>query len=127
MDREGPGYSAGIGAMVTLGLSFLPFSPLAGGVVAANGADGYRSGLKLGTVAGVLAAIPLATLFVPALAIAGWLGFGLPPSSPAYDLFLALVALFFLLYTVGLSVVGGVAGVWLRDRRGWDLDPSRWL
>lgn len=119
---------AGMGALVTIGLSALPFSPAVGGAVTAFRRDGgYLSGFGVGFVAGFLAMLPLLALFVPALATAGFLGFGVPPSSPAYDVFLALVFLFFLLYTVGLSALGGVTGVWIRDNTAWDLDPARWI
>jgi hypothetical protein len=119
---------AGWGALVTLALSFLPFSSILGGAVAANRyGGGYASGLWLGTLAGVGAMVPLLALFLPALTIAGWLGFGIPPSSPAYGLFLALVGTFFLLYTVGLSAVGGLGGIWARQNTDWNLDPERWL
>ena len=128
MDRDGLWYNGGVGALVTVALSFVPFSSVLGGAVAANGVDGgYLSGLKLGTSAGVLAAVPLLALFVPALAVVRWLGFGIPASSSAYDLFLALVFLLFLLYTVGLSALGGLVGVRIRERTSWDLDPSRWI
>lgn len=127
MDRDGLLFNGGVGAAVTLALSMVPFSSLAGGAVAASGTEGrYGSGIAAGFVAGLFAMIPLLALFVPSLAIAGRFGFGIAPSSPAYDLYLALVFAFFLLYTVGLSVVGGVAGIWIRDRTAWDLDlPSR--
>ncbi len=48
------------------------------------------------------------------------------PRLPLY-LFLALVFVFFLLYTVGLSAVGGLGGVWTRANTDWNLDPIRWL
>lgn len=119
---------AGWGALVTLTLSIFPFSSVVGGAVAANRhGGGYASGLWLGTLAGVAAMVPLLALFVPSLAIAGWLGFGIPPSSPGYGLFLVLVFAFFLAYTVGLSAVGGLGGTWLGRHTGWNLDPTRWL
>jgi hypothetical protein len=71
--------------------------------------------------------VPLLALFVPALYIAGLLGFGISPSSPAYDVFLGLVFGFFLVYTVGISALGGLCGVWARSNTDWDLDPGRWL
>ncbi|MFC7076304.1 DUF5518 domain-containing protein [Haloarcula halophila] len=118
---------AGTGALVTIVLSFLPFSSIAGGAVAAHrDGGGYTRGLWVGTLAGVAAMLPLLVLFVPALYIAGLLGFGIPPSAPAYDLFLGLVFGFFLAYTVGISAVGGVCGVWVRRNRDWNLDPGRW-
>ncbi|MBV0922636.1 hypothetical protein KTS45_00335 [Halomicroarcula limicola] len=74
------------------------------------------------TLAGVAAMVPLLALYV-----AGALGVGVPPSSPAYDLFLGLVFGFFLAYAVGLSTVGGLGGTWMRRHTDWNLDPSRWL
>ena len=119
---------AGWGALVTLGLSIVPFSSVAGGVVAAHRhGGGYRSGLWLGTLAGVAAMVPLFALFLPLLYVVGLLGLGIRPSSPGYGIFLALVFGFFLLYTVGLSAVGGLGGTWLRRHTEWDLDPVRWL
>ncbi len=119
---------AGWGALVTLVLSVFPFSSLVGGAVAASRHNGgYSSGLWLGTLAGVGAMVPLLVLFVPTLFIAGLLGVGIPPSAPGYRLFLALVFAFFLAYTVGLSAVGGLVGVWASENTDWNLDPSRWL
>ena len=119
---------AGWGALVTLALSILPFSSVVGGAVAAHRQDGsYVRGLWLGTLAGVAAMVPLLALFIPSLYIAGLLGFGIPPSSPGYGIFLALVFAFFLLYTVGLSALGGLGGTWAGRNTDWNLDPARWL
>ena len=120
--------NAGVGALVTVALSFIPFSSMAGGAVAAaNHGGSYRTGLWLGTLAGACAMVPLLALFIPALYIAGLLGFGIAPGAPGYDLFLALVFGFFLLYTVGLSALGGLAGVWVSAHTDWQLDADRWL
>jgi hypothetical protein len=119
---------AGWGAAVTVVLSVIPFSPLVGGAVATSRREGgYVAGLGVGSIAGVIAAIPLLALFVPALGIAGLLGFGIAPSSSAYGVFLAIVFGLFGLYTVGLSALGGVGGVWARANTDWNLDPTRWL
>lgn len=119
---------AAVGAAVTVGLSVIPFSSVIGGAVAANRhGGGYANGAWLGLLAGTVATVPLLVLFVPALYIAGALGFGVPPSSPAYDLFIALVVAFFLLYTAGLSALGGLVGAWANAHTDWSLDPSRWL
>lgn len=123
--RDGLAFAAGYGALVTVGLSFVPFSSLLGGAVAAVRYDrGYGRGLAVGVLAGVGAAIPLGALFVPALWIARWLGFGIDPTAPAYPLFLAIVGALFLLYTVGLSALGGVAGVWADANTDLPLDPA---
>ena len=119
---------AGWGALVTLALSVIPGSSVIGGAVAAHrrGA-GYRSGFAVGAVAGTLAALPLLVLFLPALFVAGLFGLGLPPGSPAYGVFLVLLAALFLGYTVGLSALGGLLGVWVTANTDWHLDPARWL
>ena len=119
---------AGWGAAVTVVLSVLPFSPVVGGAVASyRRKSGYAAGLGVGLLSGIVAALPLLVLFVPTLLFVGWLGYGIPPSSPAYDLFLAIVFGLFGLYTVGLSGLGGLGGVWARIHTDWDLDPARWL
>ena len=119
---------ATVGAGVTLALSFLPLSSLAGGATAAyRDGGGYARALGLGALSGVAAGVPLLALFAPALWIAGRLGFGIPPSSPAYDLFLAISFALFAVYTVGLSAVGGLAGTWLRRHTSLDLDPTSLL
>ncbi|WP_135303164.1 DUF5518 domain-containing protein [Haloarcula amylovorans] len=119
---------AGWGALVTLVLSMIPFSSFVGGAVAAHRhGSGYATGLWIGMLAGIAAMVPLLVLFVPALYVASVLGFGISPSSPAYDLFLGLVFGFFLAYTVGLSAVGGLGGAWTRRHTDWNLDPNRWL
>jgi hypothetical protein len=118
----------GWGAVVTLALSVLPFSPVVGGAVAANRhGGGYAVGLALGALAGVVAMVPLLGLFVPALYVAGRLGFGIPPGAPGYELFLAIVFALFLAYTVGLSALGGLGGAWASANTDWNLDPGRWL
>ena len=126
--RDGLLADVGAGAAVTFVLSFLPCSSVLGGAVTAfRRESGYLGGFGLGVAAGAAAAVPLLALFVPALFVAGWLGFGVAPSSPAYGVFVALVFAFFCLYTVGLGGVGGLVGVWARDNTTWDLDPARWL
>lgn len=119
---------AGWGAAVTVVLSVIPFSPVLGGAVAAHRRErGYLGGLGVGVVSGVLAAVPLLALFVPALLAVSWLGYGVSPSSAAYGVFLAIVFGLFGAYTIGLSAIGGLGGVWARANTDWDLDPSRWL
>ena len=123
MNRDSALVAVGVGAAVTVAFSFVPFSSVLGGAAAgARREGGYGWGLAAGTATGVTAAIPLGILFAAAFAIVAYLGFGVPPSSPAYDLYLAIVALLFLLYTLGLSALGGVVGVWIRANTTWNLD-----
>jgi len=128
-DRSGVTFSAVYGAVVTVLLSFLPFSSVLGGAVAATRYDrtGYPRGAGVGLLSGLFAALPLAALFVPALAIAGALGFGVDPASPAYDVFLTIVVVFFLAYTVGLGALGGLVGVWVGTNTEWSVDPVTWV
>lgn len=127
--RDGVLFAGVVGALATVVLSFVPFSPVLGGAVAASryGTGGFADGGGVGLLAGVFAAVPLAAVLAPAIWITGVLGFGIAPSAPAYDVFLAVLSVLFLAYTLGLSVLGGLAGVWIRDNRDWDLDPGRWL
>jgi hypothetical protein len=126
-ERDGAPFAALAGAVVTVVLSVIPFSPVVGGAVAAvRYGRGYAAGLGVGALAGVVAAVPLAVLLVPAVWLVSYLGF-FAPSSPAYGVFVALVAGLFLAYTVGGSAVGGLAGVALDGHTDRDLDASRWL
>lgn len=116
---------AAAGAAVTLALSFLPFSSLAGGASAAyRDGGGYGRSFAVGALAGLVAGVPLLALFAPALWLAGQLGFGIPPGAPPYDLYLAIAFALFACYTVGLSAVGGLAGAAIRRHTGLDLDPA---
>lgn len=128
MNRDGPLYHAAIGAGVTVVASVIPFSSILGGAVASYRAEsGWIGGLGVGTVAGVFAAVPLLALFVPSLAIAIILGFGIGPGQAGFGLFLAIAFGLFLVYTIGLSAVGGVVGVGIRRHTAWNLDPGRFL
>ncbi len=119
---------AAAGAAVTLALSVLPFSSLVGGASAAyRDGGGYAHSLLVGGLSGVVVGVPLLALFAPALWLAGWLGFGIPPDAPAYDLFLAIAFALFACYTVGLSAVSGLAGAAIRHHTGVDLDPASYL
>lgn len=125
VDRDGIAVPALSGAAVTIFLSFLPFSPVAGGAVAAVRYDrGYLAGVGVGLLAGVLAAIPLIAAVVPAVWLVSTLGYGVSPNSPVYDVFLAIVAAMFLGYTVGLSALGGPVGVALDRHTTVRVDPA---
>jgi len=99
-----------IGAVVTVVLSFTGFSPLLGGTAA-----GYlerRDGGRVGAIAGAFATIPMLVFVVFAGFLLGVLGFGDVFSGVAL---LVLAALFVVVYTVALSTVGGVLGVYLAE------------
>lgn len=114
-------FHALVGAVVTVVLSFVPFSPVLGGGVAAylNDADGGE-GLRIGALSGVIASIPLflvGVLVVVALSVFAIVGPGHGPGAALgiAGLLLVLVVggLFALLYAVGLSALGGYLGAYL--------------
>ncbi|MFB6069529.1 MAG: DUF5518 domain-containing protein [Halanaeroarchaeum sp.] len=105
--------NAVIGAIASVVLAFLPFSPVLGGAVAGYLQKGDRSeGLRVGAYAGILAAIPL--LLVVFL-FGGLIAFGAFFSARAAigGLFVLLALVFGLLYSVGLSALGGYLGAYV--------------
>ncbi|QSG03343.1 DUF5518 domain-containing protein [Natranaeroarchaeum sulfidigenes] len=110
-DFSNPIANAILGAVVGIFLSFIPFAPLLGGGVAAYLQGGTSSdGLRMGLAAGLIMLLPylFAALFVTVLltGMAAQSAFGLVVLGA-----LALGSL----YTVGLSVVGGYLGIYLRQ------------
>ena len=115
-----------IGALVAVVLSFVPFSPILGGGVA-----GYlheTDGLRVGAIAGAIAALPLALVLLvigsffflvpvsgpmePGMGpgMGASVGMGLPGGVFVLALFVVLLSA---LYSVALSALGGVAGAYL--------------
>jgi hypothetical protein len=106
-----------LGAVVTVVLSFIPFSPVLGGGVAAylNEAD-TNTGLRVGALSGLFAAVPLVLFGLLAVFFLGFFAFGLH-GGPALGLGGLLVVLVIggvaVAYTVGLSALGGYLGAYL--------------
>lgn len=100
-----------IGAAVGIVLSFVPLSPALGGGVAGYLEGGESDdGLRVGAIAGVVMALPLA--FLGLVVSTFFLGVGAPVGLGV----LFLLALVFLaLYTVGLGALGGIVGASLED------------
>lgn len=127
LEADGLAAAALVGAVVTLVFSVVPLSSLGGGAVAGARYDrGYLAGVGAGALAGVLAALPLAVLFVPALQLVTAFGYGMDPGHPAYDVFLGLLAAMFFAYTVGMSAVGGPLGVAVDRHTDLPVDPTAW-
>lgn len=99
-----------IGAAVTVVFSFTGFSPLLGG--AAAGYLERRDGGRVGALAGAFATLPMLVFAVFAGFLLGFVGFGDAFSGLAL---LLLGVLFVAVYTVALSTVGGVVGVYLAE------------
>lgn len=130
--------NAVIGAVFSVVLSFIPGSTVLGGAIA-----GFLEGPdeRAGSIAGALAG---AITFIPFLGIgfllAGVLSLGLLGGVPIQGVFLFTFVIlsagfFLLLYTVGLSLLGGYLGAYLareypdRHRRtretvGYDTGPT---
>lgn len=104
-----------VGGLVSVLLSFTAVSPFLGGTVA-----GYlerRNGLRVGALAGVVAAIPLAVVF---LLFAGFV-LGVAGAPAEMGVVLVGFLLFAVVYTVVLSAAGGWVGVWLFEEYGDEL------
>ena len=100
-----------VGAVVTTVVFFIPFSPVIGGAVAAYlGRTTTGDGIRVGAISGVIATVPMALVGLFAVSI---LSFAYIPNG-----FLLLIVLFgvlSMLYTVGLSALGGLLGAYLVD------------
>jgi len=112
-DRSSTLVNGLLGGIAGVVLSFVPLSPLLGGTVAGylEGGRG-EDGLKVGAIAGLLMLVPFVFLFFVLFFFLGFAGM------PAM---FGLVGFFFLffaaLYTIGLSVLGGYLGVYLKNER----------
>lgn len=106
--------NAFIGGIAGVLLSFIPFSTVLGGGIAGYLEGGYsRSGAKVGALAGLVALVPfvfilgIVLVFVPVTSGAGvqlslWLS-------------ILLIILFAAVYTIGLSTLGGILGVYVKE------------
>jgi hypothetical protein len=110
-----------IGAVVTVVVSFVPFSPVLGGGVAAylNDADA-NDGVRIGALSGAIASVPLLLFGLFAVFVLGFFAVSGPGGGGMAfglgGLFLVLVAgLITVAYTVGLSALGGYLGSYLVD------------
>lgn len=106
-----------IGAVVTVLVAFLPFSPVVGGAVA-----GYlhrRDGLRVGAASGLIAAVPAFAIFAVVLSVlsVGFAFFEVPAFPLAILAFLGVFALAFIALTsTALGALGGFIGEELADQ-----------
>lgn len=111
--------NAGIGAVVTIVLSFTGISPVLGGAVAGYLQRGTRrAGAKVGGISGAVAFLPFVGVLVLGFGffLAGPTmgGFGVPGGVELLIVVLVVVPLL-LLWNVGLGAVGGYLGTYLRE------------
>lgn len=101
-----------IGAAVSVVLSVVPFSPVLGG-----GAAGYlegRDGVRVGAISGAIAALPLILVFAMFLSVFMFVPEG---GVTGVGVLLAVLTVVAMVYSVALSVLGGMAGVYLADHQ----------
>lgn len=110
-----------VGAVISIALSFIPFSPMVGGAVAGYLEGGDRNrGLRVGGYSGAIAAIPL-VLLAGAVIVLGTFGVIVAPRE-AIRILLGILLLGALVvavigaYTIGLGAIGGYVGVILAER-----------
>lgn len=100
-----------IGAFVSIVAAPLPFSTVLGGAVAAYLDDADPGGgVRIGTLAGIIAVVPIALFGYFALSFLGFRG--------EFGGFVVLFGLLFvasIVYTVGLSALGGFLGASLAE------------
>lgn len=124
---EGFYVSALLGAVVTVVTSFVPVSPIIGGAAAGYLHDaGTGRGTRVGAVSGVFASLPLAALY---LFILGIFVFGsITSGEVAGPTFVAVliggIFLVIVLYTVGLSALGGYVGARYAESRAAKRDAA---
>ena len=105
-----------IGGVVGIVLGFIPLSPALGGAVAGylEGGDAW-AGARVGALAGVVALVPFALVFALFVLITPFAlssGLGIPA---AFWLLFLIALLSLVVYTVGLSALGGAIGAILRQ------------
>lgn len=118
--RTGTLTNAFVGAVVSVVFSFVPFSPLLGGGVAAYLQKGDSDeSIRVGAISGLMAAAPLVLIvsvvfgFLSLVTLAE----AEPVATGFFWLILLVAAGAILVYTVGLSAVGGFVGHVVLDRQ----------
>jgi len=110
-----------IGAVVTVVVSFIPFSPVLGGGVAAYLSDADADeGIRIGAVSGIIASVPLLLLGLFLVSVLGFFAVSGPGGGGmAFGfgglLAVLVVGLIAVAYTVGLSALGGYLGSYFVD------------
>ncbi|MEF8807775.1 DUF5518 domain-containing protein [Natronomonas sp.] len=99
-----------IGGIIAVVLSFIPLSPILGGAAAGYLEGGEeRDGLVVGTIAGVIALIPFVLFGMLAAVLL------IAPGGIRLLPLLAVFLFFVAIYTVGLSALGGIVGIYVKN------------
>ncbi|MFC5277730.1 DUF5518 domain-containing protein [Halorubrum rubrum] len=113
--------NAVIGAVATIALSFTGISPVLGGALAGylDGGDS-GDGLRIGAISGAIASIPVVGFLLLVLLVLPFLGvFGFPLevgiAAGGVVVFGVIVVVGGIAYTVALSALGGLLGVYLKE------------
>lgn len=100
-----------VGGVAGVFLSFIPMAAVLGGVVAGYLEGGEPSdGLKPGAIAGLVMLLPVSGILFFLLFVLGISG-----APAAFGVLGVLVVLFSAVYTVGLGILGGYLGVYLKN------------
>ncbi len=121
--------NAVLGAVASVVLGpVVPFAPVLGGAIAGYLQGGSRNdGIRVGAYAGLIALIPLFLLFMIVgsaffAVMAGGMGMGMPGGFAGLGAIVLLMAfLFTALYTVGLCIIGGWLGNYVKHDTDIDL------
>ncbi|MFQ3318216.1 MAG: hypothetical protein ACI8UR_000232 [Natronomonas sp.] len=108
-------FNALIGALISaITVFFIPFSPVFGGGIAGylEGGD-TNDGLKVGGLAGLVAAIPL--FFIAVIVALFMMGMMMHRGILGVALLGIVLLVFSALYVVGLSTLGGAIGVYVKN------------
>lgn len=104
------GFNALIGGIAGVLLSFIPLSTLLGGAVAGYLEGGTtNAGIRVGAYAGLIMLVPFVFLFSAIML------FVMGGAPAAFWLVVVFMFVFGALYTVGLSILGGVLGVYIKN------------
>lgn len=104
--------NAAIGGVLGIVVSFVPFSPLLGGGVAGYLEGGTRrEGMRVGAMAGLIMLVPFLLFAFVAMGLVAGVG----SRAAFFGVLLLFVMVFVAAYTVGLSLLGGYLGAYLKD------------
>lgn len=114
-----------IGAVVSVvASSFIPFAPVLGGVLVGYLQGGSRrEGVRVGAISGGIAFVPVLGIMFVVLSFVGFVsvGSGEGAALAVGGVIVVIVALVLLVYTVGLSALGGWVGNYVKYETNVDI------